>query len=189
MSNLSKIWMILCFRSGLLSVGLFTTLVWALLCIFPCYNLLFLRHIQTHLSRWVTYILLRLWMRLWTISLQNTIIISLFAGPFPVLCLMIGSVVTRLVPDEGPPVNITGFEGLTRDEQRVLVASSVTFLAGIMQVNHTEHTSFNCRYFHHSVVIISYTETILISPCESMWFKGHLHFKSGDKKGSCKNSY
>nr|BAE75794.1 Slc26a3 [Takifugu obscurus] len=55
-------------------------------------------------------------------------------GPFPVLCLMIGSVVTRLVPDEGPPVNITGFEGLTRDEQRVLVASSVTFLTGIMQL-------------------------------------------------------
>lgn len=63
-----------------------------------------------------------------------------FAGPFPVLCLMIGSVVTRLVPDEGPPVNITGFEGLTRDEQRVLVASSVTFLAGIMQVKCTKHT-------------------------------------------------
>ncbi|XP_071752818.2 chloride anion exchanger-like [Centroberyx gerrardi] len=55
-------------------------------------------------------------------------------GPFPVLCLMIGSVVTRLVPDEGPPANITGFEGLTRDEQRVLVASSVTFLTGIMQL-------------------------------------------------------
>uniref|UniRef100_A0A3Q2CWS9 STAS domain-containing protein n=1 Tax=Cyprinodon variegatus TaxID=28743 RepID=A0A3Q2CWS9_CYPVA len=55
-------------------------------------------------------------------------------GPFPVLCLMIGSVVTRLVPDEGPAANITGFEGLTRDEQRVLVASSITFLAGIMQL-------------------------------------------------------
>ncbi|KAM6962055.1 chloride anion exchanger-like [Tautogolabrus adspersus] len=55
-------------------------------------------------------------------------------GPFPVLCLMIGSVVTRLVPDEGSPANITEFEGLTRDEQRVLVASSVTFLVGIMQL-------------------------------------------------------
>ncbi|KAM9845697.1 chloride anion exchanger-like [Aulostomus maculatus] len=55
-------------------------------------------------------------------------------GPFPVLCLMIGSVVTRLVPDEGPPANITGFEGLTRDEQRVLVASSITFLTGVMQL-------------------------------------------------------
>lgn len=47
---------------------------------------------------------------------------------------MIGTVVTRLVPDEGPAANITGFEGLTKDEQRVLVASSVTFLVGIMQV-------------------------------------------------------
>ncbi|CAL1569187.1 unnamed protein product [Knipowitschia caucasica] len=55
-------------------------------------------------------------------------------GPFPVLCLMIGSVVTRIVPDEGPPMNITGFEGLSRDEQRVLVASSISFLAGIMQL-------------------------------------------------------
>nr|XP_046234748.1 chloride anion exchanger-like [Scatophagus argus]XP_046234749.1 chloride anion exchanger-like [Scatophagus argus] len=55
-------------------------------------------------------------------------------GPFPVLCLMIGSVVTRLIPDEGPPTNITGLEGLTIDEQRVLVASSVTFLCGLMQL-------------------------------------------------------
>ncbi|CAL8242398.1 unnamed protein product [Merluccius merluccius] len=55
-------------------------------------------------------------------------------GPFPVLCLMIGSVVTRLVPDEGPPMNITGFEGLTRDDQRVLVASTTSFMVGIMQL-------------------------------------------------------
>uniref|UniRef100_A0A3B3YXK9 STAS domain-containing protein n=1 Tax=Poecilia mexicana TaxID=48701 RepID=A0A3B3YXK9_9TELE len=55
-------------------------------------------------------------------------------GPFPVLCLMIGSVVTRLIPDEGPAANITGFSGLTVDEQRVLVASSLTFLVGIMQL-------------------------------------------------------
>ncbi|XP_008288999.1 chloride anion exchanger-like [Stegastes partitus] len=55
-------------------------------------------------------------------------------GPFPVLSLMIGSVVTRLVPDEGLPMNITAFNGLTTDEQRVLVASSVTFLAGLMQL-------------------------------------------------------
>ncbi|XP_041819633.1 chloride anion exchanger-like [Chelmon rostratus] len=55
-------------------------------------------------------------------------------GPFPVLCLMIGSVVTRLVPDDGVAANITGFEDLSRDEQRVLVASSVTFLVGLMQL-------------------------------------------------------
>uniref|UniRef100_A0A4W5QXZ0 Solute carrier family 26 member 3 n=1 Tax=Hucho hucho TaxID=62062 RepID=A0A4W5QXZ0_9TELE len=55
-------------------------------------------------------------------------------GAFPVLSLMVGAVVTRLVPDGGPPVNITGFEGLTSDEQRVMVAASVTFLMGIMQL-------------------------------------------------------
>ncbi|XP_037552172.1 chloride anion exchanger-like [Nematolebias whitei] len=55
-------------------------------------------------------------------------------GPFPVLCLMIGSVVTRFAPDEGPPLNITAFENLSIDAQRVLVASSVTFLVGVMQL-------------------------------------------------------
>ncbi|XP_067346362.1 chloride anion exchanger-like [Channa argus] len=55
-------------------------------------------------------------------------------GSFPVLSLMVGAVVTRLVPEDGPPANITGFEGLTQDQQRVLVASSVTFLVGIFQL-------------------------------------------------------
>ncbi|XP_036374300.1 solute carrier family 26 member 3, tandem duplicate 2 [Megalops cyprinoides] len=55
-------------------------------------------------------------------------------GAFPVLSLMVGAVVTRLVPDEGPPANITGFEGLTPDQQRVVVAASVTFLMGIFQL-------------------------------------------------------
>ncbi|KAA0721049.1 Chloride anion exchanger [Triplophysa tibetana] len=47
---------------------------------------------------------------------------------------MVGTVVTRLVPDEGPPVNITGFEGLSKDEQRVLVSASLTFLMGLFQL-------------------------------------------------------
>ncbi|XP_063073943.1 solute carrier family 26 member 3, tandem duplicate 2 [Engraulis encrasicolus] len=55
-------------------------------------------------------------------------------GAFPVLSLMVGAVVTKLVPDEGPPANITEFEGLTMDEQRALVAASVTFLMGIFQL-------------------------------------------------------
>ncbi|XP_070710344.1 chloride anion exchanger-like [Pempheris klunzingeri] len=55
-------------------------------------------------------------------------------GSFPVLSLMVGAVVTRLVPEDGPPANITGFEGLTQSQQRVLVASSVTFLMGIFQL-------------------------------------------------------
>ncbi|KAG7236845.1 hypothetical protein INR49_000223 [Caranx melampygus] len=55
-------------------------------------------------------------------------------GSFPVLSLMVGAVVNRLVPEEGAPANITGFEDLTPEQQRVLVASSVTFLMGIFQL-------------------------------------------------------
>ena len=56
------------------------------------------------------------------------------AGAFPVLSLMVGAVVTAMVPDEGDSVNITGFEGMDKDQKRVLVASSMTFLVGIYQV-------------------------------------------------------
>ncbi|XP_056604357.1 chloride anion exchanger-like [Triplophysa dalaica] len=55
-------------------------------------------------------------------------------GAFPVLSLMVGAVVTRLVPDEGPPLNITGFEGLSKDEQRAIVSASVTILMGLFQL-------------------------------------------------------
>ncbi|XP_028811109.1 chloride anion exchanger-like [Denticeps clupeoides] len=55
-------------------------------------------------------------------------------GAFPVLSLMVGATVTKLVPDDGPPVNITGFEGLSMDQQRVIVAASVTFLMGVFQL-------------------------------------------------------
>ncbi|XDV25098.1 hypothetical protein PO909_029073 [Leuciscus waleckii] len=58
----------------------------------------------------------------------------LSVGAFPILSLMVGAVVTRLVPDEGPSANITGFEGLSLEQQRVLVASSVTFLMGAFQL-------------------------------------------------------
>ncbi|KAG7320374.1 hypothetical protein KOW79_016227, partial [Hemibagrus wyckioides] len=54
--------------------------------------------------------------------------------PFPVLSLMVGSVVERFVPDEGDPLNIPGFEGLTMEQQRVIVASSITFLMGVFQL-------------------------------------------------------
>uniref|UniRef100_A0A3Q0T3D0 Solute carrier family 26 member 3 n=1 Tax=Amphilophus citrinellus TaxID=61819 RepID=A0A3Q0T3D0_AMPCI len=55
-------------------------------------------------------------------------------GAFPVLSLMVGAVVIRLVPKDGPAANITDFEGLSDDQKRVLVASSVTFLMGIFQL-------------------------------------------------------
>ncbi|XP_003978569.1 chloride anion exchanger-like [Takifugu rubripes] len=58
-------------------------------------------------------------------------------GSFPVLSLMVGAVVTRLVPLDETQANVTnipGFEGLTLDQKRVLVASSMTFLVGIFQL-------------------------------------------------------
>uniref|UniRef100_A0A4W4DSD9 STAS domain-containing protein n=1 Tax=Electrophorus electricus TaxID=8005 RepID=A0A4W4DSD9_ELEEL len=55
-------------------------------------------------------------------------------GAFPVLSLMIGVVVNRMVPENGPPANITAFEGLTMNEQRAIVAASLTFLIGIFQL-------------------------------------------------------
>lgn len=78
-------------------------------------------------------------------------------GAFPVLSLMVGEVVTRLVPDNGPSANFTDFEGLTKDQQRVLVASSVTFLAGIFQVNwihrkcsvvHAVSSGYSLKFFN-----------------------------------------
>ncbi|KAL0195526.1 hypothetical protein M9458_009098, partial [Cirrhinus mrigala] len=47
---------------------------------------------------------------------------------------MVGAAVTKLVPDEGPPANITAFEGLTKEEQRILVSASLTFLVGLFQL-------------------------------------------------------
>ncbi|NWR73672.1 S26A3 protein, partial [Centropus unirufus] len=55
------------------------------------------------------------------------------AGPFPVLSLMVGGVVVRLVPDDisgnGNSTNISAI-----NDERVMVAASVTFLSGVFQV-------------------------------------------------------
>uniref|UniRef100_A0A8C3P5M3 Solute carrier family 26 member 3 n=1 Tax=Cyanoderma ruficeps TaxID=181631 RepID=A0A8C3P5M3_9PASS len=54
-------------------------------------------------------------------------------GPFPVLSLMVGGVVTRLVPDDsignGNSTNTSAI-----NDERVMVAASVTFLSGIVQL-------------------------------------------------------
>lgn len=58
-------------------------------------------------------------------------------GPFPVLSMMLGAVVMRLVPGDDmndPNLNNSMSSNLTLDEQRVRVATSVTVLCGIMQV-------------------------------------------------------
>ncbi|XP_055974395.1 chloride anion exchanger [Sorex fumeus] len=58
-------------------------------------------------------------------------------GPFPVLSMMVGAVVMRLVPDENTNAlnsNSSMSNNPSLEEQRVMVAASVTVLAGIMQL-------------------------------------------------------
>uniref|UniRef100_A0A803VVY5 Solute carrier family 26 member 4 n=1 Tax=Ficedula albicollis TaxID=59894 RepID=A0A803VVY5_FICAL len=65
-------------------------------------------------------------------------------GPFPVVSLMVGSVVLSMAPDENFLIegsNATGINGTgalidteSRDAERVLIASTLTFLVGILQV-------------------------------------------------------
>uniref|UniRef100_A0A8C3XXE6 Solute carrier family 26 member 4 n=1 Tax=Catharus ustulatus TaxID=91951 RepID=A0A8C3XXE6_CATUS len=65
-------------------------------------------------------------------------------GPFPVVSLMVGSVVLSMAPDEKFLIegsNATGTNGTgvlidteSRDAERVLIASTLTFLVGILQV-------------------------------------------------------
>ncbi|XP_010121608.1 PREDICTED: chloride anion exchanger [Chlamydotis macqueenii] len=54
-------------------------------------------------------------------------------GPFPVLSLMVGGAVVRLVPDESAG-NSTSTNTSAIDAERVMVAASVTFLSGIFQL-------------------------------------------------------
>nr|XP_023685964.1 pendrin isoform X2 [Paramormyrops kingsleyae] len=62
-------------------------------------------------------------------------------GPFPVTCLMVGSMVLTLAPDDDflLPLNDTNMNRTTidveaREAQRILVASSMTVLIGLFQV-------------------------------------------------------
>ncbi|KAM6202283.1 chloride anion exchanger [Rhynchocyon petersi] len=60
-------------------------------------------------------------------------------GPFPVLSMMVGAVVSRLVPDSSSDAgtsdnNLLGNDTTLLDQQRVMVAASVTVLSGIIQL-------------------------------------------------------
>ncbi|XP_068963101.1 pendrin [Petaurus breviceps papuanus] len=61
-------------------------------------------------------------------------------GPFPVVSLMVGSVVLSMAPDEhfvvtnGTVNNITRIDSDARDAERVLIASTLTVLVGIIQL-------------------------------------------------------
>ncbi|KAJ8381632.1 hypothetical protein SKAU_G00024100 [Synaphobranchus kaupii] len=83
---------------------------------------------------WMRIYRIKEWLMSDIVSGVSTGLVAVLQGAFPVLSLMIGAVVTRLIPDDGPPVNITGLEGLTMDQQRVVVAASATFLIGIFQL-------------------------------------------------------
>ncbi|KAM6301713.1 chloride anion exchanger [Podargus strigoides] len=54
-------------------------------------------------------------------------------GPFPVLSLMVGGVVVRLVPDDSAG-NSTSTNISAINEERVMVAASVTFISGVFQL-------------------------------------------------------
>lgn len=60
-------------------------------------------------------------------------------GPFPVTCLMVGSVVTNLVGSASTSAGNSTAGNSTDEnyinEQKVMVAASLTFLVGIVQVS------------------------------------------------------
>ncbi|OWK52852.1 Pendrin [Lonchura striata] len=78
------------------------------------------------------------------ISGLSTGLVATLQGPFPVVSLMVGSVVLSMAPDENfliegsntTGTNVTGalIDTESRDAQRVLIASTLTFLVGILQV-------------------------------------------------------
>ncbi|XP_053874721.1 pendrin [Malaclemys terrapin pileata] len=66
----------------------------------------------------------------------------LSVGPFPVVSLMVGSVVLSMAPDDkfhimssnATGLNKTLIDTVSRDAQRVVIASTLTFLVGIIQL-------------------------------------------------------
>ncbi|KAM5236690.1 chloride anion exchanger [Ctenodactylus gundi] len=56
-------------------------------------------------------------------------------GPFPVLSMMVGAVVTRLAPDPDPSLgSVAENDTLLLEERKLMVAVSVTVLSGIIQL-------------------------------------------------------
>lgn len=74
----------------------------------------------------------------------TSVFLFVITGPFPVVSLMVGSVVLSMAPDDNfliegsnaTGTNVTGtlIDTESRDAQRVLIASTLTFLVGILQV-------------------------------------------------------
>ncbi|KAG8142634.1 hypothetical protein E2320_005841, partial [Naja naja] len=92
---------------------------------------------------WLPKYRIKEWLLSDVISGVSTGLVATLQGPFPVVSLMVGSVVLSMAPDENFPLmnsNITGMNGtagidiVSRDAQRVLISSTVTFLVGIIQL-------------------------------------------------------
>ncbi|XP_017601513.1 PREDICTED: pendrin isoform X2 [Corvus brachyrhynchos] len=131
------------FRFGICFAGCSPCWIWSLFCFFPHPDILFPGNIKAHLS--CIFFLP-------VVETQNLCIHSSLTlgphikamGPFPVVSLMVGSVVLSMAPDENFLIegsNATGTNGTgtlidteSRDAQRVLIASTLTFLVGILQV-------------------------------------------------------
>lgn len=130
-------------RSGLLLAGLASSELRPLHGVLSHADVFFPRFLEAHLCRYARRRSIKT--TVWIVKphvrkalLPSHISTPLFPkGAFPVLSLMVGAVVTRLVPlDEAQAnaTNIPGMENLTPEQKRVIVASSMTFLVGIFQV-------------------------------------------------------
>ena len=72
-----------------------------------------------------------------------TTIHPVLLGPFPVLSMMVGAVVVRLTPPDSTADSAFANSSMTNDssidEQKVMVAATVTILSGIIQVSILSH--------------------------------------------------
>ncbi|EPY80808.1 pendrin, partial [Camelus ferus] len=91
---------------------------------------------------WLPKYRIKEWLLSDIISGVSTGLVGTLQGPFPVVSLMVGSVVLSMAPDEhflitssnGTALNTTVIDSVARDTTRVLIASTLTLLVGIIQL-------------------------------------------------------
>ncbi|GAB5568444.1 chloride anion exchanger [Prionailurus iriomotensis] len=91
---------------------------------------------------WLPKYRIKEWLLSDIISGVSTGLVGTLQGPFPVVSLMVGSVVLSMAPDEhfrisssnGTAFNATLIDSEARDATRVLIASTLTLLVGIIQL-------------------------------------------------------
>ncbi|PNJ29920.1 SLC26A4 isoform 3 [Pongo abelii] len=91
---------------------------------------------------WLPKYRVKEWLLSDIISGVSTGLVATLQGPFPVVSLMVGSVVLSMAPNEhflisssnGTVLNTTMIDTAARDTARVLIASALTLLVGIIQL-------------------------------------------------------